>query len=40
MKSMKYFLSFGVYLFPLMPGTISVGGVGERDGGKGTIISA
>ena len=40
MKSIKYFLSLAVYLFPLVPGTISVGGVGEREGGGGTFISA
>jgi hypothetical protein len=37
---MKYSWSSSVYLFPRPPGTIRVGGVGEREGGSGTTMSA
>jgi hypothetical protein len=41
MNFMKNSLSSGVYLFPpLYPRTTLVGGVGGREGGSGSLISA
>lgn len=40
MNLIKYSLSSGVNLFPLpLWGTTFVGGVGEREGGSGILIS-
>lgn len=40
MNLTKNSLSSWVYLFPLPCGIIFVGGLGERDGGSGILMSA